>query len=227
MPKLRIVSHSDEPFRDRREAGRLLSYELEDYHGQQTVVLGIPRGGVIVAHELARALEADLDIVLARKLRSPGYEELALGAMTENGQVFLNEAVVRELHIADSYIEQEKTRQLAEIASRTQLIRKVRPKVPLKGRLVIVTDDGVATGATAQAALWAIRQEQPKKLMAAFPVGSGETVTRLAHDVDELVCLRAPPYFSAVGQFYIRFDQVGDEEVLDILRQEPVGKTAQ
>lgn len=224
MAKLRIVSHSDEPFRDRQEAGQLLGRELNNLRGQKAVVLGIPRGGIIVARELARALEADLDIVLSHKLRTPGHPELAMGSVAEDGKLFLNEMVIRELGVDRAYIQQEKAQQLMEIARRSKLIRKIQPKVPLEGRLVIVTDDGVATGATTQAALWAVRGENPKKLIAAVPVGSEETIGRLAEDVDEIICLRAPPFFAAVGQFYTQFDPIEDEEVLKILREEQARK---
>lgn len=219
--KLRILSHSSEPFKDRREAGRLLANQLRDYRGKRSVVLGIPRGGIIVAQELARALEADLDIVLAHKLRTPGHTELAMGSVAEDGRLFLNEEVVRELEVDDAYISQEKAQQMAEIRRRTELFRHVRPKVPLAGKTVIVTDDGVATGATTQAALWAVRLEKPERLIAALPVGPEDTITRLAEDVDEMICLRTPPLFAAVGQFYMRFEPVEDEEVLEILKEEP------
>lgn len=217
--KLRILSHSDEPFRDRREAGQLLAKELADFKGKRAVVLGIPRGGVVVAQELAQALDADLDIVLARKLRTPGQPELAMGSVSENGKVFLND-VVTSFGITKAEIEQEKRVQMAEMARRSALFRKVRPWVPLSGRIVIVTDDGVATGATTQAAIWAVRQEQPQKLITAIPVGSDETIKRLAGDVNETVCLRVPPFFAAVGQFYVHFETVTDEDVLAILEEE-------
>ncbi len=220
MTKLRIISRSDDLFLDREEAGRLLGRELSNLRGQKAVVLGIPRGGIIVARELARTLDAELDIVLAHKLRALYQPELAIGSIAEDGKLFLNEILVQELGIESNYIQQEQARQQAEIARRAGLIRRVLPKVPLRGRRVIVTDDGVATGATAQAALWAVRQEGPQELIAALPVGSEGTVTRLAEDADETVCLRAPPFFVAVGQFYTRFDPVEDEEVLAILKEE-------
>ncbi len=220
MGKLRILSHSSEPFKDRREAGRLLAQQLSGYRGQKAVVLGIPRGGIIVAQELARALEAETDIVLAHKLRTPGHAELAMGSVAEDGKLFLNEEVTRGLGVSEAYIQQEKARQVAEIRRRTKLFRHVRPKVPLAGRTVIVTDDGVATGATTEAALWAVRLEKPEKLIAALPVGPEDTVKRLAQDVDEMLCLRTPPLFAAVGQFYMRFEPVEDEEVLEILEEE-------
>lgn len=217
MAKVRIVSTRNEPFADREEAGQRLTDELSEYRGQNAVVLGIPRGGVVVAREVASALDGELDIILARKLRTPGHEELAMGSVAEDGKVFLNEDVVREFGVGESYIQQEKTRQLAELKRRSELIRQVRPKVPLKGRIVIVTDDGVATGATTQAALWSVRLEQPEKIIAAMPVGPEDTIRRLAKDVDEMLCLRAPSRFTAVGQFYQQFYPVEDEEVLRIL----------
>jgi len=218
--KLHILSYSSQPFTDRKEAGKLLADELRMYRGQKAVVLGIPRGGIIVAHEIARELDAELDIVLAHKLRTPGHEELAMGSVTEDGKLFLNQEVVQELHIGNTYIRQEQARQLAEIKRRTEMIRQVQPKIPLKGRIVIVTDDGVATGATTQAAFWAVRVEQPEKLIAAIPVGPEHTIKRLAEDVDEMLCLRIPPLFVAVGQFYRQFNPVEDEDVLEILRKE-------
>ncbi len=223
MGILRIASRSDKPFRDRLEAGQLLGRELETWRGQRAVVLGIPRGGLIIAREVSRALEADLDIVLSHKLRAPGNPELAIGAVAEDGKLFLHEMLVQELGVESAYIQQEKERQLVEIARRTKLIRRILPKVPLERSLVIITDDGVATGATMQAALWAARQEHPKKLIAALPVGPEETMRRLAKDADEMLCLRAPPFFAAVGQFYMRFPPVEDEEVLEILKDQRKG----
>ena len=220
MANLRIISSSSKPFRDRREAGKLLGQELSYLGRENVVVLGIPRGGVVVARELATVLQADLDIVLSRKLPTPGHEELAMGSVSEDGKVFLNETVVRELDIDASFIEQAKKQQLSEIARRIQLFRPVRPKVNLRGRTVVITDDGIATGSTMQAALWMARHEHPKKLIAAVPVAAKESLLRLAHDADEMFCLRAPPFFGAVGQFYLEFYPVEDSEVLAILREE-------
>ena len=222
MGTLRIVSHSEEAFRDRVAAGQLLAKELAGWRGQRVVVLGIPRGGLVVACELARAIDADLDIVLSRKLRTPGHEELAMGAVSEDGKVFLNDEVVTEMGISrnSSYLRREREIQMQEITRRAELIRRVRPKVPIEGRVAIITDDGVATGATMQAAVWAARQEHPSRLVVALPVGPEDTVSRLAQDADEVICLRVPPYFAAVGQFYLRFGQVEDEEVLAILKEE-------
>jgi len=220
MPNVRIVSYSGEPFRDRSEVGQLLAWGLRSLPGRNLLVMGIPRGGVVVARELARTLDAELDIVLAHKLRAPGHPELAMGSVAENGKVFLNEEIVRELGASKPYIDEETKAQLKELKRRAKLVRRIRRRVPVKGKVVVVTDDGVATGATAQAAFWAVRQEKPALLVAAVPVGPEDVVRRLAKDVDEMVCLRTPPLFSAVGQFYLRFEPVDDQEVFKILREE-------
>jgi len=182
------------------------------------LVLGIPRGGVIVAAEIARILNAELDIVLSRKLGAPDNPELAIGAIAEDGRFFLNEILAAQVGADKSYVEAQKERQWLEIKDRIKRFRVVKPKVPLKGKTVIVTDDGVATGATMQAALLALRQEKPAKLIAALPVGAREAVELLADYGDEVIALRVPDYLGAIGQFYLDFGQVSDEEVLGILR---------
>jgi putative phosphoribosyl transferase len=222
LPRARvnIVSHSEEAFEDRNQAGRLLAGRLAHLQGKNAIVLGIPRGGIIVARALASGIGADLDIVLSRKLGTPGQPELAMGALTEDGRVFINESVVRALAITEDEIEQEKSFQLAEIQRRKNLIRSILPKTSLDGRIVIVTDDGVATGATMQAALWAVQREKPERLVAAIPVASDTAIDRLTDDADDILCLRAPPSFYAVGQFYAGFSQVEDSEVIRILEEE-------
>ena len=219
MGTARILSHSSEPFVDRTEAGQKLAHELQDLRGGGTVVLGIPRGGVIIARELTRELDAELDIVLSRKLGAPGNPELAIGAIAEDGKVFRDDRIISALQVPEAYIAAETERQQTEIERRGARFRAVLPRVPLEGRTVIVTDDGLATGATMQAALWAARQERPTRLICAVPVGPTDTVRRLTEYVDELVCLRLPPAFSAVGQFYVHFGQTDDEEVLAILSE--------
>jgi predicted phosphoribosyltransferase len=220
MRTWQVLSDSGEPFRDRVEAGRLLGRELEARGLRNAVVLGIPRGGVVVGREVARAINAELDIVIARKLGAPGNPELAIGAISEDGRLFVDERLASQVGADSTYIEEERDRQLREVARRAESYRKARPKVSLRGRPAIVTDDGVATGATAQAALRAVRQEQPEVLILALPVGPPETLRRLARDADEVLCLRAPAFFAAVGQFYVVFDQTQDEELLRILQEE-------
>jgi len=220
MGTLRIVSNNSEPLSGRIEAGLSLARELEELRGQKAVVLGIPRGGIVVAQPIAIALEADLDIVLSHKLGAPRNPELAIGAVCEDGKLFVDESIAPCVGADDSYIEREKAHQLLQIAHRVRQYRAVLPKLALAGRIVVVTDDGVATGATMQAALWAVRHEKPQKIIAALPVGPEDTLTRLSEDADETICLQAPPFFSAISQFYWQFTQVEDEELLEILEQE-------
>jgi len=227
MGRIRIISRSDERFRDREEAGRLLSLELGEFRRANPVVLGVPRGGVVVARVLAEQLDADLDIVLAHKMRTPSHPELAMGAVTETGKLIINQALVDDLGIRAADIEAEKLRQMAEMRRRSEMFRRVIDRLPLAGRLVIVTDDGVATGATTEAALWAVGQEKPERLVAALPLGPSDTIARLAGAVDEIVCLRSPQFFMAVGQFYQRFDPVEDEDVLEILKEESEKRRAE
>lgn len=217
MGTVRVLSLSQAPFADRREAGRLLAAELEAYRSRRPVVLGIPRGGVVVAAEIADRLAAQLDIVLARKIGAPSNPELAVGSIAEDGRLFLDERIAARVGASRQYVERERARQLDEIARRVRLFRSVLPKVALRERVVIVSDDGLATGATMQAALWEVRREQAAFVAAAVPVGALETVERLADSADELLCLRAPEDFGAVGRFYRNFDQVEDAEVTAIL----------
>jgi len=208
------------------EAGDLLArplieFEIRDSKSEiPLAVLGIPRGGIVVAREIAHALDGDMDMVLAHKLGAPGNPELAIGAVCEDGRLFLDEEISSYMGVDDGYIKREKSRQMQELARRVKRYRNILPKLPLAGRVVIVTDDGVATGATMQAALWAVRQEAPEKIVAALPVGPQDSLERLSQAADETICLQAPPFFSAISQFYSYFNQVEDEELLEILQQE-------
>ena len=218
MERFTVVDRSSDFFLDRAQAGRELARAVGKIEPGKTVVLGIPRGGVVVAQHLARELNASLDIILARKIGAPGNPEFAIGAISEDGHVFLNREYARQAGADEAYIEQEKQLQVAEIKRRAALFRNVHPKIPLKGRTVIVTDDGVATGATLEAALWSARAEKPRELIAAIPVGPEDTLRRLGKQTDGLVCLRLPETFYALSQFYLRFEQVDDRQVLDILQ---------
>ena len=219
MDKLKIISDSSEPFSGRIEAGILMAAELEKFRNKEAVVLGIPRGGIVVANQIAQSLRADLDIVLSHKLGVPVNPELAIGAICEDGTVFVNNDLARYVGADERYIEQEKNRQLMEIDRKVQLYRKIIPKVGLAHRLVIITDDGIATGATMRAALWAVRQEKPQEIIMALPVGPKQTVIELSRDADQTVCLKTPPIFQALGHFYVNFSQVEDAELLEILKQ--------
>ncbi len=219
MGSLRIVSRSSAPFSDRIEAGRLLARELDSLRDQKVVVLGVPRGGIIPARELAMALHGDLDVILSHKLRTPGQPELAMGAIAEGGVSFIDPKIVQILGISVSVIEEEKAVQMAELSRRAAEIRKIRPKVSLEGRTVVITDDGIATGATTMTVLRAARFEGPAKLILALPVGPEDSLTALADEADETLCLRLPENFMAVGQFYLVFDQVSDRQMLDLLKE--------
>ena len=220
MGTLRIISHDGTPFRDREEAGRLLAEALREWRGCRPLVLGIPRGGLVLAREVARELDGEIDIALARKLRAPQNPELAIGAMAEDGETFVDQRLVRQVGVSDATLDREKQRVAIEIQQRRRLYRQTREKAPLQGRVVIVADDGLATGATMRAALTAARKENPERLICAVPVGADTAVEDLAALCDELVCLRVPRYFGAVGQFYQDFTQVEDDEVIAILERE-------
>jgi predicted phosphoribosyltransferase len=213
-----MVLLKGKPYADRRQAARLLSKSLAGYETYHPLILGIPRGGVVVADTIARELKADLDLVLTRKLGAPGNPELAIGAVSESGRIQLQHDIAEKVGADEDYIEQEIDRQLAEIQARRQRYRSVLPKVSLEGRTVIVVDDGVATGATMQASLWAARDEAPKEVVVAVPVGAQDAIERLEREADDVVCPYVPPYFYAIGQFYADFEQVGDQEVIEILQ---------
>lgn len=219
MGKIIIISRSDQPFRDRTEAGRLLGRELKKLGLDNPLVLGIPRGGLVIARELAEELNADLDLVISRKLGAPQNPELAIGAVGESGKIFLHDWLISELRVSKSYIENERDRQLMEITRRKARYREVLPRAGVEGRDVVVTDDGVATGATFQAALWTVRHEKPGRLIAALPVAPEEAILKLATDADEIICLRCPSLFSAVGQFYLDFTQTSDDDVVELLAE--------
>jgi len=181
-------------------------------------VLAIPRGGVEIGAVLARGLGADLDVVLSRKLRAPRQPELALGAVSEDGHVYLNHFASAMTDAGDAYIEAERKRQMAEIERRRALVRAVRPQAPIAGRTVILTDDGIATGATMIAALHTVRAAGARKIIVAVPVGSPERIDAIRSLCDWVVCLEEPAAFWAIGQFYRDFEQVEDERVLELLR---------
>lgn len=217
MGDLRILDRDSRPFEDRREAGRLLGEGLRHLQGRSPVVLGIPRGGLAVAHALAEVLEAEFDALFSLKIGFPGNPELAVGAVAEGGNVYINGDYVEKMGLGP-FVAEEKERKLAELARRAEMIRRMRPRIPLTARTVVVTDDGVATGATVRAAFRALRQEGPGRLVGAFPVGPEGAMEKLAEETDELLCLRCPPDFMAVGQFYRNFPQLEEEEVEALFR---------
>lgn len=209
----------DTTFRDRRHAALVLAGQLKGRPLRNPLVLGIPRGGVVLAAVLARELGAELDVVLARKLRAPFQPEYALGAVSEDGHVTLGPDALDVPGVSDEYLEREVRQQLAEIDRRKELIRAIRPAATIADRSVIVTDDGIATGATMVAALRVIRHQQPREVIVAVPVASPDRLQEIRRNCDEVISLLLPDDFYAIGQFYRDFAQVEDEEVVRLLRE--------
>jgi putative phosphoribosyl transferase len=205
-------------FPNRAEAGRFLAVKLSKYAGRDDViVLGLPRGGVPVAYEVAQALRVSLDVFVVRKLGVPGFEELAVGAIASGGVRVLNEDVVRALPNASETIESVTQREAAEVQRREQKYRDGRPAPELRNRTVILIDDGLATGATMRAAVKALRQREAAKIVVAVPVGPPDTCREFEDEADEVVCANEPEFFQAVGQYYEDFSQTSDDEVRELL----------
>lgn len=205
-------------FRDRTEAGRVLAGKLMRYANRPDVlVLALPRGGVPVAYEVAQALHVPLDVFLVRKLGVPGREELAMGAIASGGLRVLNEDVVRALDIPEEEIERIAAAEGQELERRERAYRDDRPVPDVRGRIIILVDDGLATGSTMRAAVAALRQRQPARIVVAVPVGSADTCAEFQSEADEAVCARTPEPFYAVGLWYDDFSQTSDEEVHKLL----------
>lgn len=205
-------------FIDRADAGRALARLLHGYGKRQDVtVLALPRGGVPVAYEVARALDAPLDVLIVRKLGLPGQPELAMGAIGPGGILHLNEDVIRLGGVTPSEIERVVARETAELKRRGQRYRGGRPPMELRGRTAIVVDDGIATGASMAVAITALRQLHPAEIVVAVPVAPDRTAEQMDGVADRFVCVETPLDFGGVGQFYQRFDQTTDDEVADLL----------
>ncbi|MEE6177740.1 phosphoribosyltransferase [Mycobacterium sp. 050134] len=210
-------------FRDRREAGRALADELVSYrHRDDVLVLGLARGGVPVAWEVAAALHAPMDVFVVRKLGVPGWSELAMGALASGGAMVMNDDVIAGLHVTDEQVREVIENESAELARRERAYRGDRPVADPRGRAVILVDDGIATGASMLAAIRAVRSAGPKSIVVAVPVGAASTCRELARAADEVVCASMPPGFEAVAQVYADFHQVGDDEVRGLLNS-PTG----
>lgn len=204
-------------FADRSQAGKLLARHLACYQDRSPVVLGLPRGGVAVAAEVALALGAPLDVIVARKLGFPGNPELAIGAVTARGTRVLNEALLRQVLLPPGFLGQETERQRQDAEQRERLLRAAHPAISLQGRTAILVDDGIATGMTALAAIHDLWAQRPQAVVLATPVAPLRTVERLHPEVDAIVSLETPEDLSSIGQFYEDFSQLTDESVTEML----------
>jgi len=215
-----VVADDQRRFIDRPDAGRALASRLAKYADRDdVVVLALPRGGVPVAYEVASALGAPMDVFLVRKLGTPGHRELAMGAIASGGIRVLNDDVVRWYGIPDAAIESVAREEEQELLRRERAYRQDRPAPDLARRTVIMIDDGLATGSTMRAAAQAVRARHPSRVVIAVPVGAKQTCAELASVADEVICARMPEPFSAVGQWYMNFDQTDDDEVRDLLQK--------
>ena len=215
-------------FADRRDAGRKLAARLDKYAGDNPIVLALPRGGVPVGYEIAKALHAPLDVFVVRKLGAPQQPELGIGAIAPGGLLILDADLVRDLGIPEEVINRIVSNETAEMERRLHRFRGDRPLPDLKDRTVLLVDDGLATGVTAYAAIKALRQVGPRQIVLAIPVCATQTAHMIAPQVSEIVCLMTPPEFLAVGLWYANFEQTSDEEVIELLEQagrESEGKT--
>lgn len=213
-----MIERGIEPFHDRRDAGRQLAERLLPLADEPgLIVLGLPRGGIPVAREVAAALKAPLDVFLVRKLGVPGHEELAMGAIASGGLRILNDDVVRDLNLDPETIERVERTERQELARRERVFRGDRSPLDLAGRTVMLVDDGLATGSTMRVAATALRALHPKQIIGAVPVAAADVCEAMRAFVDEMICLRTPRNFAAVGLWYLDFEQTTDQEVKSIL----------
>jgi predicted phosphoribosyltransferase len=211
---------SERRFRDRSEAGRLLAERLDEYASRLDVlVLALPRGGVPVALEISRRLRAPLDVFLVRKLGVPWYRELAMGAIASGGIEVLNDEVLRTYGIPRHVLDEVAKTEMEELERRMRSYRGARPLAQLAGRVVVLVDDGIATGSTMRAAVAAVRCQHPAEIVVAVPVAAADTCEELRREVDRVVCLSTPETFMAVGDWYEDFAQISDEQVRDLLKK--------
>jgi len=204
-------------FHDRTEAGKKLGAALSEFKGRNSVVLGIPRGGVVVAYEVAKALGAPLDIVVTRKIEAPGEPEYALGAVTQEGDVIMDRQAAESLGASQEYLDAQIEKKRGEVNERMKKFRGDAPYPDLEGKVVIIVDDGIATGSSVGAAVMSVRKRKPREIVVAVPVAPKDAVETLTGDGNRVVCLETPGPFLAIGEFYAVFSQVEDEEVKNVL----------
>jgi putative phosphoribosyl transferase len=207
-------------FSDRKDAGKQLASALTDFSFKEGMVLAIPRGGVVVGYEIASALNFKLDVIVPRKIGTPDNPELAIGAVTEDGTMILDDSLIMYLGVSNDYIYQESERQKQEIRRRQKFYRQGVSEPEIKDKNVIVVDDGIATGYTMKAALASVRNRGAATLTVAIPVGPPSTIKELEGQADNIVCLYTPEYFQAIGQFYSDFSQTANEEVIELLKKQ-------
>ena len=210
-------------FRNREEAGRRLAKALEGFKGRDTVVLGIPRGGVVVANEVAKALGARLDVVVTRKIEAPGEPEYALGAVTQEGEVIMDRQAAESLGASPAYLDDQVRKKREEVRERMERLRGSAPYPDLRGKVVVIVDDGIATGSSVGAAVMSVRKRNPREVVVAVPVAPRDALEVLKEEGAKVVCLETPGPFLAIGEFYGDFDQVEDLEVKRILDQNSAG----
>ena len=208
------------PFTDRFQAGKLLAEKLLKYKNKpDVIILAIPRGALQIGYEVAKALNCPLDIVLTKKIPFPDQPEYAIGAVGYGGEVILNRQVILQNQIPDKYIKEQTEKIKNALQSKYKKYRGTKPQLNLKNKTVIIVDDGIATGHTMVAAIQTLRKQNPKKIIAAFPVGPHEGVINIEREADECVCLKTPDMFFAIGQFYDEFTQVEDKEAIELLKK--------
>lgn len=215
-----MLSFSNMMFKNRTDAGRKLAQALEKYkNAANTVILALPRGGVVVGYQVAKKLNLPLDIVVPRKIGAPGNPEFAIGAITETGEGIFDEETIKTYNISKDYIENEIKKEKAEAERRLKLYRGKRPCLVLTGKTVIVLDDGLATGLTMRAAIKTVKARNPRRIVVAIPIGPPDSIEMIKREVDEIIYLDAPFFFGAVGAFYEEFSQTTDEEVIELLER--------
>jgi len=212
-------------FRNREEAGRKLAEAVKQFKGKDVVVLGIPRGGVVVANEVAKALRATLDIVVTRKIEAPGEPEYALGAVTQEGDVIMDRQAAESLGATPEYLDDQVRKKREEVRDRMQRLRGDGPYPSLEGKVVMIVDDGIATGSSVEAAVMSVKKRRPKEIVVAVPVAPKDAVESLSGEGVSVICLETPGAFLAIGEFYRDFNQVEDIEVKRILDENSTGRS--